>query len=82
MNLTNMQSPSNRRRFIRLVGGGAVAAVMPIAAGCSSVVPENTVQAWATPKAELGLREFMGLDWHRSPRIKVCILYIMYDLAR
>ena len=53
------QALANRRRFIRLVGGGLVLAVMPLAVGCSSVVPENTVQAWATPKAELGVREFM-----------------------
>ena len=60
-NVSNEKSEvlANRRRFIRLVGGGSVLAVMPLAVGCSSVVPENTVQAWATPKAELGAREFM-----------------------
>lgn len=59
MNITTPQVPNNRRRFIRLIGGGTVAAAVPLALGCSSVVPEITVQAWATPSADLGLREFM-----------------------
>lgn len=48
-----------RRRFIKLVGGGAVLAAATLTAGCSTVAPENTVVAWAAPKACLGLREFM-----------------------
>lgn len=34
-------------------------AVMPIAAGCSSLLPDNVLRAWQEPKADLAPREFM-----------------------
>ena len=56
-----MQSrlPDSRRRFIKLVGGGAVLAAATVLTGCSTTMPDNTVLAWAEPKSDLGLREFM-----------------------
>ena len=56
------KTPDSRRRFIKLVGGGAVIAAATLTTGCSTAAPENTVLAWAAPKsdlAKLGLREFM-----------------------
>lgn len=52
MNITNNANSaysSQRRVFIRLIGGGAVfAATMPLL-GCSSELPSEAVAAWKTP---------------------------------
>ena len=56
------RSPDSRRRFIQLVGGGAVLAAATSLTGCSTTAPDIAVVAWAVPKsdlAKLGLREFM-----------------------
>jgi hypothetical protein len=50
--------PLPRRRFIQLVGGGAVAAVLPLA-GCSSAYPAAAVQAWQAPDDTTDLRRWM-----------------------
>ena len=53
-----MNLPLNRRRFIRLAGGGAAfAATLPLA-GCSSAYPPEAVAAWAGPAAETELRRW------------------------
>lgn len=52
-------TPTSRRRFIALVGGGAVLATAPLA-GCSSGVPAAAVEAWtAAPPADADPRRFM-----------------------
>ena len=60
MNLTNnanSASSSQRRAFIRLVGGGAVfAATMPLL-GCSSELPSEAVAAWKSPGQGSDLRK-------------------------
>jgi len=40
-----------RRLFIRLVGGGTLAAAVPLTAGCSSALPDDAVAAWSGPTA-------------------------------
>ena len=57
--LTPTAAPNTRRHFIKLVGGGAVLAAVTLPTGCSTVAPENTVLAWAAPRTDLGVREFM-----------------------
>lgn len=47
-----------RRRFIRLAGGGAVLAALPLA-GCSSANPPAAVRAWQAPDASADLRRWM-----------------------
>ena len=53
------RSPDSRRRFIQLVGVGAVLAAATSLTGCSTTAPDIAVLAWAAPKSDLGLREFM-----------------------
>ena len=54
-----MQKPIDRRSFIRTVGGSLVAAVLPpLAAGCSTEYPAESVAAWQGPPAELDLRRW------------------------
>jgi hypothetical protein len=51
-----------RRRFIELLGGGAVMAAAPLSSGCiSSGMPRTTVEAWApsAPSADSDARRFM-----------------------
>ncbi len=50
--------PLPRRRFIRLAGGGAVAAALPLA-GCAAGLPAQATEAWRTAAAETDLRRFM-----------------------
>ena len=47
-----------RRRFIALVGGGAVLAAAPLA-GCSSTYPAAAVQAWQAPSEATDIRRWM-----------------------
>ena len=54
-----MNQQTTRRKFINLVGGGAVLAALPLTTSCSSMPPESTLQAWEAPMANLGTREFM-----------------------
>jgi hypothetical protein len=45
-----MNTPLDRRAFVRLVGGGFVAAALPISvAGCSSEIPAAATVAWRDP---------------------------------
>ncbi|MEZ5653722.1 MAG: twin-arginine translocation pathway signal protein [Burkholderiaceae bacterium] len=55
--------PAARRRFIRLVGGGTVAAALPLA-GCSAMggMPDVAVAPWRGPAAETELRRW-ALSW-------------------
>jgi hypothetical protein len=48
----------NRRNFIRLAGGGAVAAALLPTAGCSSQLPDAAVAAWRGPDDGLELRRW------------------------
>lgn len=41
----------DRRRFIRVAGGGAIVAALPLA-GCSDTYPAEAVQAWQGPAAD------------------------------
>ena len=55
-----MATPPNvRRRFIQLIGGGAIASAIPLAGGCSPTAPASVLQAWEAPAPNLDLREFM-----------------------
>ena len=47
-----------RRGFMRLVGGGSVAAMVPVVSGCSADLPAEAVAAWAGPSAGLDLRRW------------------------
>lgn len=53
-----MPSTTDRRRFITLAGGGAVAAALPLT-GCSSTYPEAATQAWHAATAETDVRRHM-----------------------
>lgn len=53
-----MPSPTSRRRFIALAGGGAVLAALPLA-GCASAYPDEATQAWRAAGAETDLRRHM-----------------------
>jgi hypothetical protein len=52
----------DRRAFVRLVGGGVVVAGGASAAGCSSGMPAEAVQAWQGPTNETDLRRWI-LGW-------------------
>ncbi|MCK6403601.1 MAG: twin-arginine translocation pathway signal protein [Sphaerotilus natans subsp. sulfidivorans] len=51
--------PLPRRRFIHLLGGGAVLAATGPLAGCSSAFPEEAVGPWREPSAHTDPRRFM-----------------------
>lgn len=48
-----------RRTFVRLVGGGTIAAALPPLAGCSAALPPEAVAAWQGPGAEPDLRRWI-----------------------
>ncbi len=48
----------DRRNFIRLVGGGAVAAASSALPGCSSTYPSEAVAAWRGPAGDADLRRW------------------------
>ena len=50
---------TNRRAFIRLIGGGAVFAAAPALTGCSSEFPRETLSAWQPPSPGQDLRHWM-----------------------
>jgi hypothetical protein len=55
-----MSESIDRRRFIRIAGGGIVAAAaMPLCAGCSSDYPAEAVSAWQGPGNEADLRRWI-----------------------
>jgi hypothetical protein len=49
----------DRRRFIRLAGGGAVFAAGATAVGCSGEMPAAAIEAWSGPRAETDLRRWI-----------------------
>lgn len=50
----------SRRTFVRLVGGGIVAAALPPLAGCDTRLPPEAVSAWTDPgRHETELRRWM-----------------------
>jgi len=53
------EAEPDRRRFIRLVGGGAVLAAGGLLAGCSAKLPDVAVQAWSRAQGETDTRRFM-----------------------
>jgi len=59
MNTTTPIDSSTRRRFIGLVGGGAVAAAALPLAGCATGMPDTATQAWRSAGSEPELRRFM-----------------------
>ena len=63
MPATVSPQPTTRRRFIRLAGGGVVAAALPLG-GCSALggMPDEAVAAWRGPAAETELRRW-ALSW-------------------
>ena len=48
----------NRRQVLRVLGGGAIAAAVPIG-GCSSALPPEAVAAWNGPGAEPDVRRWV-----------------------
>lgn len=50
---------TGRRRFIRLLGGGAVVAIAAPVAGCAAGVPDAATQPWRTAPQETDLRRWM-----------------------
>jgi hypothetical protein len=48
-----------RRRFLRLAGGGLIAGASIGGAGCSSAMPEDAVDAWRGPQGETDLRRWV-----------------------
>lgn len=53
-----MPTPTSRRRFIALSGGGTVLAALPLA-GCALEYPDEATQAWRTAGTETDLRRHM-----------------------
>ena len=53
-----LDAPS-RRRFIRLVGSGAVVAAAGTFSGCSTELPDSAVQPWRDAQRETDTRRFM-----------------------
>lgn len=51
-----------RRRFIRVLGGGVILAAGAAASGCSPAMPQDAVAAWRGPGAEPDLRRWI-LGW-------------------
>ena len=49
----------DRRRFIRVAGGGVVLAAGAVAAGCSSALPHEALAAWQGPGEEADLRRWV-----------------------
>ena len=49
----------DRRRFIRVAGGGVVLAAGASAAGCSSAIPPEAIAAWQGPGAEPDVRRWI-----------------------
>ena len=58
MNLELTEDSMPRRRFIRLLGGGAVLAAAPLA-GCSAAYPPAAVRAWRAPIETADVRTWM-----------------------
>ena len=52
------QQDVQRRNFVRLIGGGAVAAMATVLPGCSADMPEAAVAAWRGPGDEPDLRRW------------------------
>jgi hypothetical protein len=62
--MNRTESPLPRRRFLRVVGGGAIASALPIAlSGCQGTMPPEAIAAWQGPAAdERDLRRW-ALSW-------------------
>jgi hypothetical protein len=54
-----MEQVMERRRFIRVVGGGVVMAAGVTAAGCSTAYPPQAIAAWQGPGDEPDLRRWI-----------------------
>jgi hypothetical protein len=54
-----MECTMDRRRFIRVLGGGVVMAAGASAAGCSSGMPPEAIAAWQAPALETDLRRWI-----------------------
>ncbi|HMZ01289.1 MAG TPA: twin-arginine translocation pathway signal protein [Burkholderiaceae bacterium] len=53
-----------RRRFLRVVGGGAIAAALPLSlAGCQGTMPPEAIAAWQGPAADEGDLRRWALSW-------------------
>ncbi|MEZ0308153.1 MAG: hypothetical protein ACAH21_09520, partial [Ramlibacter sp.] len=48
-----------RRRFLRIAGGGVIAAALPLAGCMSSEYPAEAVKAWQGPGAEPDVRRWV-----------------------
>jgi len=48
-----------RRGFVRVMGGGVIAAASNGLAGCSSRVPEAAIEAWLGPAPQLDVRRWI-----------------------
>jgi hypothetical protein len=59
MNSRAHPTPTSRRRFIRLLGGGTVLAAGGALSACSTALPDAAVQPWQNPDAESDTRRFM-----------------------
>lgn len=49
----------NRRQWIRVSGGGVIAAALTPLAGCSTDLPPEAIAAWQPPSADLDLRRWL-----------------------
>lgn len=59
MNPPAHPTPSARRRFIHVLGGGLVLAAGGAVSGCSTALPDAALQPWQKPDAEADPRRFM-----------------------
>lgn len=49
----NHPTPLPRRSFLRVIGGGSIAAALPLGlAACSSGMPPEAIAAWQGPAAD------------------------------
>ena len=57
--VTTFEIRMQRRNFIRVVGGGVIAAAGATLAGCSNAMPPDAIAAWQGPGNEPDLRRWI-----------------------
>jgi hypothetical protein len=55
----DMEIWMNRRQFVRIVGGGAVAGAATFSVGCSGRLPEEAIAPWKGPGEETDVRRWI-----------------------
>ena len=56
---TQAETVPSRRRFIELLGGGAVLCAVPLASGCSTSMPAAAIAPWQLPPDTEDLRRYI-----------------------